>query len=198
MQRNLLLAGPEGTAPDPMHQPMKPERLVALGAVVRPHGVRGELRVHRFNPESTLLLETGVVWLREGHAPREVRVESARAHGASVLLVLEGCRSREAAELLRGAEVCVSREALPPPDEDEVYHADLLGLRVRTDDGAVSGEVVEVLTYPSAECLLVRSEEGDREVPFLAPYLVRVDLAAREVVVAHLEDLDLMPSRARR
>lgn len=178
---------------------MQPERLIALGAVGRPHGVRGELRVHRFNPSSTLLLELDAVWLRQGDVSREIRIEAARLHGDVVLLTLAGVRSREDAEALRGAELCVSRELLPPPGPDEVYHADLIGLRARTSGGTPAGEVVDVLSYPSAECLLVRSEDGDREIPLLEPYVVEVDLGAREVIVAHLEDLDVVraPRRGR-
>lgn len=173
-----------------------PERLVALGAIGRPHGVRGEVRVHRFNTESTLLLETSTVWLCRDGEVREQRIERARLHGEHVLLVLEGVRGREGAEALRGYEVCVPREALPEPDEDEVYHADLIGLSAVLADGTRAGEVVDVLSYPSADCLLVRGEDADREVPVLPPYVASIDLDARVVVVAHLEDLD--PIRRRR
>lgn len=173
----------------------EPERLIPLGAVGRPHGVRGELRIHRFNPESTLLLEVSEVWLRQGDVSRKIRVEGARPHGPFVLVWLEGVASREQAEALRGAEVCLPREALPPPDPGEVYHVDLVGMSARTADGTPAGEVVEVLSYPSAECLLVRSDEGDREVPLLEPYVAEVDLAARVIVVAFLEDLELVRRR---
>ncbi len=176
---------------------MKPERLIALGAIGRPHGVRGEVRVHRFNSSSTLLLELEALWLRQGDALREARVESARLHGDVVLLTLADVRGRDAAEALRGTEVCVPREILPPLDPDEVYHADLIGLRARTVDGSDEGQVVDVLDYPSVECLLVRSDEGDREVPLLEPYVAEVDLEARVVIVAHLEDLDLVRSPRR-
>jgi 16S rRNA processing protein RimM len=172
------------------------ERLITLGAIARPHGVRGELRVHRFNPDSTLLLELDDVWLRRDGEARRMRIERARAHGPAVLMELEGIRGREAAEALRGAEVCVPREALPDAGDDEVYHADLIGLRAELADGTPVGEVVDILSYPSADCLLVREENVDREVPLLDPYVQRVDLEARVAVVAHLEDLE--PIRRKR
>lgn len=173
----------------------RPERLIALGVVTRPHGVRGELKVHLFNPGSGLLLEQERVWLRHGDDVREATVQSARMHGPSVLLTLQGVSSRDDADTLRGAEVCIPREALPPAGADEVYHADLIGMRVELADGTRAGEVADVLSYPSADCLLVRSDEGDREVPLLPPYVVEVRLERRVVVVAHLEDLDLVRRR---
>jgi len=172
----------------------QPERLVPLGVVARPHGVSGELRVHRFNASSTLLLERDAVWLRRGEDVREHRVESARLHSGFVLLRLRGVEGRDAADLLRGVEVCVPRDALPPPDPDEVYLADLVGLQARLADGSVAGEIVDVISYPSADCLLLRTGEGDREVPLLKPYVRDVDLTARTVIVEHLEDLELLRS----
>ena len=112
--------------------------MVALGAVTRPHGVRGEVRVHRFNPDSPLLLDREKVWLRGADGLlREMRVERSRPHGELVLYVFEGVVGREAAEALRGLEVCVPRDDLPPPDEDELYHIDLAATAARQRRGAV-------------------------------------------------------------
>ncbi|HJL15822.1 MAG TPA: ribosome maturation factor RimM [Sandaracinaceae bacterium LLY-WYZ-13_1] len=175
------------------------ERLVPLGAVTRPHGVRGEVRVHRFNPDSTLLLERDTVWLRTDDAPaRPMRIERARLHGELILLTFEGVRGREAAEALRGQQVCVPRAELPEPDEDEHYHVDLIGLAAVDPDGRALGEVADVLRYPSVDCLAVDADDGRREVPFVEPYVVEVDLEAERVVIAHLEDLDVIRPRRRR
>ncbi len=172
--------------------------LVALGAVARPHGVRGELRVHRFNPDSPVLLDRASVWLRtpDGKSEaREVKVERARPHGELVLLTLEGVVGREAAEALRGHAVCSPREDLPPPDEDELYHIDLVGLSVRTESGEEIGVVSEVIRYPSVDCLLVEGADGVREIPILEPYLVDVDFEARVAVVRHHEDFEARRKR---
>jgi len=152
---------------------------IALGVVTRPHGVRGELRVHRHNPRSTLLGELESVLLRraDGEATR-VRIEGTREGPKGVLLMtLEGVSGREDAEALRGAELCVLREELPEPPEGEWYHVDLLGLRAVRPDGREAGRVVEVLAYPTVDCLRVRGEDGEWEVPMVEPWVgeVRVD-----------------------
>lgn len=166
-------------------------RLVQIGAVTKPHGIRGEVRVHLFNPDSDLLLDREQVWLcKDGEAPRAITVLTARRHGKGLLLTFEGVADRSAAEALRGLEVGVPRDELPTPEEDEFYHFDLEGLRVVTADGEEVGEVVEVLTYPASDCLLVRGGGIDREVPVLRPYVENVDLEAGQITVAFLDDLD--------
>lgn len=171
-----------------------PARLVALGAIARPHGVRGEVRVFRYDPGSEVLLSQERVWLVRGEVRRAVRVLAARAHGELVLLTLQGVGDRDAADALRDHEVCVPREALPPADAGEYYHVDLVGLEVLDGEGALVGTVADVIRYPSVDCLVVRGEGGTREVPLLDPYVGDVDLEGGRVVVAHLEDLDVEPA----
>lgn len=164
---------------------------IELGVIAKPHGVAGELRVHVFNPESMLLSELGEVFLigEEGEDPALVEIESTRQGSKALLMRLTGVGSREDAEALRGYTLCVPREALPDLDEGEYYHADLIGLQAFLGDDVI-GEVMDVIDYPSAECLKIRRPGGYIEVPMLPRWLDRVDVKAGKV---HLKDLDDIP-----
>jgi 16S rRNA processing protein RimM len=164
---------------------------IELGVIAKPHGVRGEIRVHVFNPESTLLQELGEVFLIGGgdEEPTLVEIEATRQGPKALLMRLAGVTSREDVEALRGYTLCVPREALPELEEGEYYHADLIGLDAFQGDDAV-GKVVDVLDYPSAECLKIQRPGGYIEVPMLPRWLVRVDVESKQV---HLKDLDDIP-----
>lgn len=165
------------------------ERIV-LGVVTRPHGVRGEVRVHRFHASSPLLLEIERVLLRpKDGAEREVVVRSSKRSGDADVLLLDGCARPEDAEALRGAELAVLREWLPAPAEDEHYHVDLIGLQV-TEAGAPLGEVLEVMAYPSVDVLRVRTERGVIEIPIIEPYVIAVDRAGGTIEVANSADFE--------
>ncbi|MBX3272856.1 MAG: 16S rRNA processing protein RimM [Sandaracinaceae bacterium] len=170
-------------------------RLVALGAVTRPHGVLGEVRVHPFNPESELLVTVAQVVLRSPQTERTLAIRSARRHGDVVLMTFEGVRGREAAEALRGLEVCVPREVLPPVGPDEHYHVDLVGLRAVDPGGNDRGVVSDVIRYPSVDCLLVEGATEAWEVPLLEPYVRAVEVAEGRLLVDHLDDLEPVKKR---
>lgn len=178
------------------------QELIALGVLTSPHGLRGEVRMRVYNPDSELvwhLDELEGVWLRPSadEQAREASVERVRRGPKGPLVTVEGTEGRDAAEALRGLEVCVRRRDLPPlEDEDEHYVVDLVGLRVRDAGGSVVGEVVGVESYPSVSCLRVRSEDGEREVPMVEPWVERVDVEAGEVVVGSLEDVPVQPGRS--
>jgi 16S rRNA processing protein RimM len=169
---------------------------IELGVVARPHGVTGEIRVHVFNSESTLLRELGEVFLigDDGEEPALVDVVSTRQGSKALLMRLEGVTSLEDAESLRGYALCVPREALPDLEEGEYYHADLIGLEAFEGPESL-GKVVEVIDYPSAECLKIERPGGFLEVPMLARWLDRVDIEGGKV---HLKDLDDIPLQKRR
>ncbi|MDQ3037260.1 MAG: ribosome maturation factor RimM [Myxococcota bacterium] len=168
----------------------KSDDRVVLGVVTRAHGVRGEVRVHRFHPGSTLLLELDRLLLRpkEG-AEREVVVRSSKRSGDADVLHLDGCARPEDADALRGAELVVPRAWLPEPAEDEHYHVDLIGMRV-VEQGADVGEVADVVAYPSVDVLCVRGERGTIEIPIIDAYVVAVDRGARTIEVVNSADFD--------
>jgi len=95
---------------------------------------------------------------------------------------------RAAAELLRGAAVCVDRTLFPPLDEDEFYVCDVIGARLVGPSGDV-GFVENFVSYPSAEVLVVRLQNGvgngQVELPLVEDFVVRVEAGAgREVLTA--------------
>jgi 16S rRNA processing protein RimM len=179
-------------APDPT------STLVPLGVVVSAHGVRGELRVKLLNPASELIESLDHVWLRRaGDSTRRVSVRSAHRHQSALLLVtLPECRDRDAAEALRGTELCVPRAELPQLPPGEFYLVDLLSLEVRSVGGRVVGVVEDTIEYPASQVLRVRLEGGGVvEVPLFEPYFVELQLEARVVIVDHLEDLEVERAR---
>jgi 16S rRNA processing protein RimM len=172
--------------------------LIPLGLLGAPHGLAGELRVRLFNPASTALERRGLEVVLRGPGVRgetRHRVTGARRSGADyVVLALEGVIDRDAAAALRGAELCLPREALPPPREGELYLVDLVGLRAERPDGTLVGEIRGVHEYPASQVLVVGVEGGTLEVPLLAPYFLEADVPRGIVIVDHVEDLDLVPA----
>jgi 16S rRNA processing protein RimM len=166
-------------------------RWVALGYVMGTHGLRGGLRVKQHNQDSDLLFSLPEIVLRLQGQLQVHEVADVRAGGKGLLLQLGDVRTIEQAELLRGAELCVPRELLPPLDDGEFYYTDLEGLAVVTPSGESVGVADGVREYPAAHVLRVRAESGVWEVPMREPYLVAVEVSDGRVVVDHLEDLEL-------
>jgi 16S rRNA processing protein RimM len=158
-------------------------RWVALAEVARPHGVRGEVRVKMYNSDSELLPSLAEVLMRkQDGAERTIRLESVRGADEGYMLAkLEGVDDRDAADLLRGAQLCVRRDSFPPLEEGEFYACDVVGSRLHGPDGEL-GIVEDLTSYPTADVLVARLSGGTRcEIPLLDEYIDGIDAEARQV-----------------
>ncbi len=177
--------------------PLGSDELIELAAVVRAHGLRGELVLKPFNPESDIWRELEQLTLKSPDgSTRSYALRGVRGHSEHVILALEGVADRTAAEALRGTLVCVPRSALPEPEEGEFYLVDLIGLEAREPGGTVVGRIQDIVEYPSVSCLLVEGTGGAWEVPDLERYLTEVDFEAGFVVVDHLDELEVLRTKA--
>lgn len=139
------------------------ERRIALAAVAGAHGVKGELRVKVFTDSADSLSRLEKVYI----AGVERRILSIRDAGKVAVAKIEGVSDRAAAEALRGSLVEISRSALPPLEDGEYYHADLIGLPAVDKDGIRLGTVVAVENYGAGDLLEIENEAGKRAlIPF--------------------------------
>lgn len=168
---------------------------LVAGRVVKAHGITGELVVdvrtddpyERFAAGNRLRLKAS----RGQGAVREVRVDSARPHGARLLVRLAEVNDRDAAEALRGHLFVVDSGELPPlEDPDEFYDHELEGLAVRTIGGDEVGIVNEVLHTAAGELLSLRTPAG-REVliPFVSAIVTSVSRATGVIEIDPPEGL---------
>src|SRR5579871_6392653 len=171
---------------------MAGRRLVALAEVARPHGIQGELRLKVYNPDSDLLRRRPPVILRLADGTeREASITAARDADKALLVRIAGVSDRNAAEALRGAEVCVPRASLPPPEEGEFYAWDLEGASAVLTSGEPVGQVTELTSYPTCDVLVVARPDGTRiEVPLVETYVARVDAEHALVELHTIEGLE--------
>jgi 16S rRNA processing protein RimM len=168
------------------------ERLLRVGRVGGPHGVRGELRVRLFNPESDVLGSVADVFLVAGDSAdvRRFSVRRARPATSIWLLELESIDSRELAAALAGRDLAVPETALAPLAPREYYGFQLIGLAVVDESGACVGTVRDVLSSAGHDVLTLDDAAGtERMIPLVEEFVREVDLGARRIVVRPIAGL---------
>jgi 16S rRNA processing protein RimM len=157
---------------------------VAVGRVLRPHGVHGEVVVevlsdvpHRFRKGSRLLA------LREGEAPFPLTVAASRAHKSGAVVLFEGIAGRDGAEALRGLDLEVPRCEVPEAPRGTYYQFELLGCLCR-EAGRELGRVVEVVEDGGGTMLIVDGRGRRVPVPFVKEFLREVDVAGGRIELA--------------
>jgi 16S rRNA processing protein RimM len=163
---------------------------VLLGHIVGAHGIRGAVLVRTYTAEPEAIADYGPLANEAGTATYVLSVEGATAKG--VICRVAGVADRTQAEKLKGVALYVARDRLPPADEGEYYHVDLIGLSAVTDAGAALGTVVSVVNYGAGDILEVRPDGASRTVlyPMLEGVVVGVDVAGGVIVLAPPEEVD--------
>jgi 16S rRNA processing protein RimM len=158
------------------------DRLILVGRVAGAFGVRGELRITSYTEEPLALLEYKTLLREDGTAA--LTLTSGRAAKDGVIARAAEVPTREEAEGLKGLKLHVRRDALPMPEEDEFYLADLIGLLVVSPEGERLGEVKSVQNYRAGDLLEIDPGEGRPTwmLPFTREAVPEVDVSARRLV----------------
>ncbi len=142
---------------------------ICLGMIVGVHGVRGHLKIKAYTGNPAALDQYGPVSLDDGRV-LHLNVKSVSAKG-SVIVMARDVKDREEAELMRGLELFISRDALPAIANDEVYHSDLIGLDARGMDGEAIGVIVGLHDFGAGDIIEVKPPSGPTMMlPFTPEY----------------------------
>jgi len=155
---------------------MAPAGRILVGEIGRPHGVRGLVKLRSFTADPAAIASYGP--LTDAAGERRFALTLL----ADGLASIGGVGDREAAARLTGTGLYVERASLPPPEEDEFYLADLVGLRAETAAGEPLGRV-RAVEDNGAGAFLALDGPPERFVPFTRACVPVVDTAGGRVVV---------------
>jgi 16S rRNA processing protein RimM len=158
-------------------------RDILLGVVIGAQGLKGEVKVKTFTHNPEHLGAYGALHAKDGRA---FIVRAARTSKSDIAVVsLEGVADRSAAEALKGTELFVDRAALPPPDDEEYYHADLIGLSAYDSEDRLLGTVSGLHNFGAGDVIAIARPDGsDILLPFTREIVPVVDIKDKRIVVA--------------
>jgi len=172
---------------------------IIVGRVRKAHGIRGEVLVEVITDAPDAVFASGrrvFAGTAGGDispSRQELHVRTVRSFNEGLLVGFDEVSERNAAEMWRGRYLLLPAEELPPPDEEEVYLHDLIGMRVELVDGMTVGTVSELYELPQGLALDVRRAEPRDDETVLILYddntIASVDKERRVIVVTPPEGL---------
>lgn len=167
-----------------------PSDKVCIAKIGAAHGVRGEVRLWPFTEDPSSVASYGALSTKDGK--RHFEIASARAAKDHLVARIKGVDTREAAEALNGLELYVAREKLPATDDDEFYHADLIGLAAVTPQGDALGHIIAVHNFGAGDIIEIALNGGGETklLPFTNAVVPTVDLATRRAIIALPQEVE--------
>lgn len=167
---------------------MTQDKRVCVARIGAAHGVRGDIALWSFTEDPLAVTTYGPLQSKDSR--RTLDIASARAAKDKLIVHFKSVDTREAAEALNGIELYVSRDKLPAPEEDEFYHADLIGLAAVTDANAPFGTVTAIHNFGAGDIIEISVSAGSLMLPFTKAVVPVIDIAGGRVVVIPPDEIE--------
>lgn len=166
-------------------------RYLAIGQIVRAHGLRGEISVIVLTDFPERFETTEWVYLGNEFEAEPYRLEKYRWHQKHILLTLDGVADRTQAEKLKGQLVQVPIEQAMPLPEGSYYLYQLIGLQVVTTEGKILGTITDILETKANDVYVVTNEDSEKELllPAVPEVVKSIDIEKGQVTIELIEGL---------
>ena len=155
---------------------------ICIARIGAAHGVRGAVKLWTFTEDPFAVKTYGPLLTKDG--ARSFEVATAREAKGHLVATLKGIATREDAERLNGIELYIAREKLPATDENEYYHADLIGLAAVDATHEPLGRVLAIHNFGAGDIIEIAPPQGATLLlPFTNAVVPTVDLANGRVVI---------------
>jgi 16S rRNA processing protein RimM len=162
---------------------------ICVARIGAAHGVRGAVRLWTFTEDPLAVTRYGPLTTKDG--TRQFEVATAREANGHLVATLKGVATREEAERLKGIELYIAREKLPDTDEDEYYHADLIGLAAVNAVDEPLGRVIAIHNFGAGDIIEIAPPHGATLLlPFTNAVVPTVDLENGRVVIVLPDEID--------
>lgn len=164
---------------------------ILLGQIGAAHGIKGEVRIATHTQDPLAIGTYGP--LDTDRPGLTITIAKLRLNKNVVVAHIKGISDRTAAEQLNGVNLYLDRSKLPDPaDEDDFYHADLLGLEARLESGVVIGAVSAIPNFGAGDLIEIRdSQSGDTYLyPFTKAVVPSIRLAEGYLTIVVPLDVD--------
>ncbi len=164
--------------------------LICIGAIAGAFGVGGEVRLKSFCSEPTDIAAYGPLSTEDGS--RSFHITLTRPVAGGLGARIEGVKTKEQADALRGTSLFVPRDRLPSLPDDEFYHADLIGLSAYDTGGELIGKVTAIHNHGAGDIVEISPTRHKSALllPFTVAIVPNVDMAAGRIVVNLPDDSD--------
>ena len=161
-----------------------------MGRLLKPRGLKGELRLTIFNEVDSVLKIGMEIWVETAEGVQYSHIiESLKITGIKSWIKLSGCNNREAADNLSSLFFSISRSVFIPLRDKEIYLVDIIGCRVLDEKRNAIGSVVDTVSLPEQNLVVIEAKGNETLIPFVDAYILLFDVKENILIVKDVEGL---------
>jgi len=166
------------------------EKLLLVGKVIKPHGVKGLISVWSYARTIESFLYSDTVFFKQEHQePVKYTVLDVSPHKNRFLMRIKGVESFEDAKSLRGSDILVDKKHLVKNSDDEYYWFELINMKVYLDSGKYMGVIKGILPTGSNDVYVVKQDDSEFLIPAIHDVVKKIDLNKGEMIIRAIDGL---------
>lgn len=166
------------------------ENMLQVGVITSTHGLRGEVKVFPTTDDAARFKELKEVILDTGKEQKIMKIQNVKFFKQFVILKFEGLDRIEDVEIYRQKPLLVTREHAVKLKKNEYFIADLIGMKVRTEDGKPFGVIKDVLQTGANDVYVIDSQKhGEVLIPAIRQCILKVDVEEQNMEIHLLDGL---------
>ena len=159
-----------------------------IGVITQTHGIRGEVKVFPTTDDASRFRKLKDVIMDTGKERLDMEIEGVKFFKQYVIVKFKGIDSINDVEKYKGAKLYVTRDKAVRLKKDEYFVADLIGMKVVTEDGALLGDLKDVMATGVNDVYVVEREDGSKILlPAIKECVLNIDME-QGVVTVHIMD----------
>ena len=165
-------------------------KLIAYGKILKPHGLKGEVKVLPYSGESENFKHFSSIFISlDNNRQVEYEISGKRFQKNLIIVKFREVDSIDDAEQLRGKEVFIDKAVLPSTADDEYYWFELIGLDVYSQDNGLLGKVDSIIDNTAQPILVIKNNSDEYMVPLIDNFVKKIDLDNSKIVIEPIEGL---------
>ena len=166
-----------------------PLDLVPMGKLLKPRGLQGELRVAIFNEYGSALKMGKEIWLKRAENYFSRKIETIKMAGEKSCIKFSDCNTLEDADRIQGLGFFLPRDEFDPIGGNEHYLVDIIGSHVWDETQKSLGTVIDILTMPTQNIIVVETGENEILIPYVDAYITLFDEKKKNLIVKEVAGL---------
>ena len=161
-----------------------------MGKLLKPRGLKGELRLTIFNEVDSVLKIGMEIWVETAEGVQYSHIiESLKIDGVKSWIKLSGCNNRGAADNLSSLVFSIPRSVFTPFRDNEIYLVDIIGCKVLDENRNTIGLVVDTMSLPKQNLVVVETMGNEVLIPFVDAHILLFDIKENILIVKDVEGL---------
>ena len=161
-----------------------------MGRLLKPRGLRGELRLTIFNEVDSVLKIGMEIWIESAEGIKYSHIiESLNIASVKSWIKFSECNKRETANNLSGLIFSIPRSVFTPLRDKESYLVDVIGCKVLDENRNAIGSVKDIMSLPAQNLVVVETMEKEILIPFVDAYILLFDVNENILIVKDVEGL---------